>query len=123
METRKVTIDLPLPARSQHQNWRGHWATKARETRKHREWACVMARLAKTHKRPWKRASVHLEFTFADARRRDVDGLIASCKGYLDGIADAGIIENDSGITQFSVDVLPPNKTKCGVRITVTELK
>lgn len=119
-----ITIELPLPDRRLHPNARAFWAAKAKQTRLYRESAWVMATLAKPNRhKPWKRASVILEFTFADKRKRDVDGLISSIKGAIDGIADAGIIENDNGITQFSVNVLPPNKAKRGVRITVTELK
>lgn len=40
---------------------------------------------------------VHVSLTFhpADKRRRDLDGCIASCKAYLDGLADAlGVDDN-----------------------------
>lgn len=81
-------IRLPWPPRAVHPNARSHWAPKARVTRRMRQDAAWMARAAgvRVANGP---LTVRLRFCPPDARRRDLDGMIASCKAYLDGIADA----------------------------------
>lgn len=117
-----IEIDLPLPSRLLHPNARPHYMAKARQTRNHRFAACVMATAARTNKKPWKSASVLLRFTFADKRARDRDGLLSMAKAYIDGVADAGVVENDSQMTFLPVEITSPNKLRTGVKIIVTNL-
>lgn len=82
---------LPWPSRILHPNWRGHWATKARATKDARHTADVLALDAGWQRLnlPEGRLHLWLDFYAPDKRRRDDDGLLASCKAYRDGIADA----------------------------------
>jgi Holliday junction resolvase RusA-like endonuclease len=53
----------------------------------------------------WKHAATQAIFYFKVNRRRDADNLAAMLKPYWDGLADAGIIKNDSGFTHMPVIV------------------
>ena len=61
-----------------------------------------MAKLHKCDSCPWEAATVHL--TFHMAKRRDADGLLAWVKPLLDGIADAGVVVNDSVFRHGEID-------------------
>lgn len=87
-------ILLPWPARVVHPNSRAHWRRRAGATKRMRRDACVLAKAAKLRLGD---GAVHVTLTFypPDRRRRDLDGCIASCKAYLDGLADAmGVDDN-----------------------------
>lgn len=110
-----ITIVLPLPSRDVSPNSRGHWAKKARAVKQQRRDAFIAATLAlypadeRQRRKPrWKSASAKAVFYFRDARRRDRDNMAASLKGIYDGIVDAGILADDSGLTHepivFEVD-------------------
>jgi len=105
MDSLTITLRLPSPPLSP--NWRGHWATKAKDVRLYRELANVMARQALGRQDPprWKAATVQATFFFPDRRRRDKDNLLASLKAAFDGLADAGVVENDAGFTHLPVGV------------------
>ena len=68
----------------------------------------------------WKRASARVMFFWADVRRRDPDNAMARLKSTWDGVADAGIVANDSGIwperPEFRYD-----RTNPRVEIVITE--
>ena len=82
-----VIIDLPWPHKSLSPNARVHWAEKARQTKKAREWAqwvsCSYGPIEATE------LKVTVTFNPPTKRYRDADNLIASCKAYFDGIADS----------------------------------
>jgi Holliday junction resolvase RusA-like endonuclease len=44
---------------------------------------------------------VQCRFFFATTRRRDSDNLLASCKAIFDGLVDAGVFTDDSGLTHL----------------------
>jgi Holliday junction resolvase RusA-like endonuclease len=67
----------------------------------------------------WESASVQATFYFRDKRRRDRDNLLASLKAYFDGLADSGLIANDSGLTHLPVKV-ELDKVNPRVVLTVT---
>lgn len=111
-----MTITLPLPAKALHPNFRSrsHWP-KTRALKKAREEAYLRALVVAggKHKAPrWETALAHATFYFKTNRRRDEDGAAASLKAYWDGIADAGIVQNDSGLRHqpvlFAVDPKAP---------------
>lgn len=79
---------LPWPPRTVHPNARGHWSPKARATKRMRQDAAWAAKQAKISVGDGP-AHVSLTFYPPDKRRRDLDGMISSCKAYLDGLADA----------------------------------
>lgn len=85
---------LPWPARVVHPNSRAHWRRRAGATTRMRRDAYVLTKAAKLRVGD---GAVQVTLTFypPDKRRRDLDGCIASCKAYLDGLADAlGVDDN-----------------------------
>lgn len=104
-----ITIVLPLPDKCLSPNARVHWAKKARVVKSYRQSAHV-ATLKATECRvmDWQKAKYTARFYFPNNRRRDADNAIASIKSALDGVADADLVVNDSGLwpesPQFHVD-------------------
>jgi len=94
-----ITIILPLPDPVLSPNARVHWAKKAKAAKSYREVA-QWAAFKKMHPAPakWEKSSYKARFYFPTARRRDADNAIASLKSALDGVADAGLVVNDSGL-------------------------
>lgn len=93
----RLRIVLPLPPKVLSPNSRCHWATKAQAVKGYR----LAARLLAMHQwdsrqKPMASADVTCTFRFGDRRRRDRDNLQASMKAAFDGLADAGIVSDDS---------------------------
>ncbi len=105
----EITLELPHPGNACNPNTRSHWAVKAKAVKAMREAAASIAayELRKLNSRPpmWQRAEVQATFYRPGkrARQMDSDNCISSLKGCLDGLQDAGIVANDSGLTH-----LPP---------------
>lgn len=110
----EITITLPLPAKELHPNARVHHMVKAKATKAARFHAMCGGLAARERMTtafrfwgvplpPWLRAQTEATFYFPTARTRDADGAASSLKAYWDGIADAGVVANDSGLTH-----LPP---------------
>ena len=95
-----LKITLPLPPVALSPNVRRHWAVKARAASEYR--AMAMAEVLRTipaSKRPrWIHAETQAVFYYGANRRRDGDNAGASLKPAWDGIADAGVVVNDSGL-------------------------
>lgn len=79
-------IILPWPHSSLSPNSRVHWAEKSRHNKstKNYAWAATLEAKIKLVEGP---IDLHITFRPADKRRRDIDNMIASCKGLLDGVA------------------------------------
>lgn len=114
-----ITINLPLPSKHLSPNARVHWAVKAKAAAKARADARTVAKFMVVKPPMWKAVTVRCQFTFRDKRSRDRDNLLASAKNYFDGIADAGIVANDSGMTHLPIEIMPPNRETAGVVITI----
>jgi Holliday junction resolvase RusA-like endonuclease len=110
-----VTITVPLPHKCLQPNRQNRSARfarwKAAEKNKAKGGAYIAALHASKSSRPmWAQATVRATFYLKDRRglNADQDNRIASMKGILDGIAEAGIVANDRGLTwlpvQHSVD-------------------
>lgn len=98
-----LTLQLPLPARQLSPNARVHWSGKRRAVKEARaaareESRRVMGDAGMRSAPRWEKATYRCVFFLPDARKRDADNLMASLKSYLDGIADAGVVVNDSGL-------------------------
>jgi crossover junction endodeoxyribonuclease RusA len=81
-------VDLPWPAKALHPNQRPHWSKKAAATKAAR---FAARETAKTIGRIDAEA-IRVTCVFSPPmikRNRDADNLIAACKAYFDGIADA----------------------------------
>lgn len=102
-----ILVTLPLPPKELSPNARVHWARKQRVVREYREMAKVAAQLAIGREAAprWERATVQATFYFRVRRRRDMDNLSGWCKQNFDGLADAGVVANDSGFTHLPVRV------------------
>lgn len=81
-----LTICLPYPDKLLHPNSCAHWKAKMKAKEDARTLAQYMA---VKHKGVFAKEDTLLmlvEFLFTDARRRDLDNLLASCKHTLDGV-------------------------------------
>ena len=96
------------PPRECSPNWRGHWATKARAVKKYRRDCWLLALGAKLAVDWPGEIHVHLGFSPASNRRRDVDNLVASLKSGLDGLADALGVDDSRFLVHSAV--LPSRK-------------
>lgn len=89
-------IELPWfpKACSPNHRSRSHWP-RTNAMKKTREWGFVMAANTSVEPYPSGRLPILLTFHPPTTHDRDKDNLLASCKGYLDGIAQAWGV-NDS---------------------------
>lgn len=104
VEPGTIVLLLPLPSKALSPNARVHWGALARAKRIYRSTAWALALEYTACRRPrHARATVQATFYHRTARRRDGDNLLASLKAAFDGIAEAGIVANDSGMTHLPV--------------------
>jgi crossover junction endodeoxyribonuclease RusA len=104
-----ITIELSLPPKEVSPNSRSHWAVKSRARKLQREEAYLCAKAACANPPRWTLAEV--ESTFYVATMGDRDNRIGSLKATLDGLADAGIVDNDRAFIP-----LPPKQVIDGKR-------
>jgi Holliday junction resolvase RusA-like endonuclease len=100
---RRLVVVLPLPPQELSPNARPHYMAKARAVKRYRE-AAHLSALAERPARPMQAAKVTARFFFRTRRRRDRDNLLASLKPAFDGIADARVVTNDSGMIHMPVE-------------------
>lgn len=105
----KLTIELPWPDRALSPNARVHWRVKAKAVKAARASAKLAAylamRKAKWPKAVYDEAVTQIVFTQKIRRRIDRDNCLSSCKAYLDGLADAGVIKDDCGFTHKPIRI------------------
>lgn len=103
-----ITLVLPIPDRVLSPNARVHWAVKAKAV-KH---ARTLAKLAalRVGRPMWKSVTVQCIVTMKTRRKFDRDNLLSMCKAYFDGIADAGVVVNDSEMIYLPVKFTEPDK-------------
>lgn len=114
-----MIVTLPLPPKELSPNARCHWAVKSRKVRKYREDSFVAAVAKGINQSKLKEAEVQCVFYFRHNRRRDGDNLLASMKSAFDGLVDAGVFTDDSGLTHLPV-VQGKDKSKPRVEIHIT---
>jgi len=98
----EVVIILGLPDRRLSPNARVCWQAKSRAVKAYRSEAFFIGQRFPTR---WKAAEAESTFFFRDKRRRDRDNLLASLKAAFDGIAAAGVVEDDADLTHLPVRV------------------
>ena len=98
----EIGVVLPLPDRRLSPNARVCWQAKARSVKAYRAFTFS---LAQRYPRAWKSAEAQATFYFGDRRRRDRDNLLASLKAAFDGIAAAGVVEDDADLTHLPVRI------------------
>lgn len=120
--TRTIHLILPMPESCLWPNRVSHWTKKARAKKKQRQAAGMLALPHRPRSRdPIKTGNIECAFHWPDKRRRDLDNALASMKSAIDGLRDAGLIEDDSGFS-FSVRRIPGDKLMdTGVMVTITE--
>ncbi|MBR4310735.1 MAG: hypothetical protein IKT79_06880 [Akkermansia sp.] len=88
----EVVITLSHPVRALHPNGRAHWAVKYRAAKNARHTAAVFMRCAMHElglkRGVWVPQRYRVEWCYKGSRP-DADNVLASCKAYLDGCADA----------------------------------
>ena len=101
-----MKITIPLPPAELSPNSRCHWRVKAKATAAMRAISNSRTQfnLPDNHK-PFKSATIQATFYFRDKRRRDKDNMLASLKSAFDGLADAGLVADDSDFTHLPVVV------------------
>lgn len=124
---RPITIEIALPPKALHPNTaRVHFHAKRRAVKGYRlaTWAAatIALRLAQRDAPRWKFASERATFFFKRNGRRDADNLLASLKAAFDGLRDAGVIEDDSGLSHEPVQVVVDRKHP-RVRIEVRKIE
>lgn len=122
--TATLTLTLPLPPRELHPNARVHWRPKAKAVATYRMLAkgAALVALGRARQPRWSAAAAQAVFYVKDRRRRDRDNLAASLKAGWDGIADAGVVENDAGITHLPVRI-EVDAARPRVEITITQVE
>lgn len=105
IETIELVITLPQEALNPNSSV-GMWGkAKAKKDHKTEAWLVAMNWLNERNLDPprWAAATIQCRFYFAKKRRRDKDNFAAAMKAAFDGIAQAGIVANDSGFTPLPV--------------------
>lgn len=84
-----TAITLPWPSPKLSPNARHHWAVKSSITKAARHSACYATKAPGVRIEHDGPIALRVTFHAPDKRHRDRDNCIASCKAYMDGIADA----------------------------------
>lgn len=89
-------ITLPFPAKILWPNGRGHHQAKAREFKKHKDWAFFATRSVLPYCFKHNGAPIKLKFTITPKTRHaiDKDNCVAAMKAYQDGIALALAVDD-----------------------------
>lgn len=87
-------IELPWPHRDLSPNARVHFRAKAAATKAYREQAYWLTKASDLIAPDEGNIALRIDFHPPDKRRRDLDNMLASIKGGIDGIAD-GLGVND----------------------------
>lgn len=115
-----VVVSIPDPILSP--NARPHWAAKNGAKQHARAEAMLMARKAIGRgKAPkWKRADVRIVWYAATRHKMDGDNALARCKATFDGLADAGVVDDDRGFVYYPIRFECDPETP-RLQITITE--
>ncbi len=100
----QITITLPLPHKSLSSNGAGHchWSKKDAHRKKARQDGYLATVHAGGAKLWWEAADAAVVWYSRTARKIDMLNMDHWLKAYYDGIADAGVVKNDSGIKPVS---------------------
>jgi crossover junction endodeoxyribonuclease RusA len=82
-------INLPWPPKQLSPNAREHFHTRASHARTYREAAYWLTRTSEVIAPADGEIALRIDFHPPDARKRDLDNMLASIKSGLDGLADA----------------------------------
>ena len=85
-------LDLPITT-PLSMNDREHWAKKAKRVREVRESVATQSRAEGIPQLRHPRVTLH--YSPRDKRRRDVENLVPTSKAAVDGLVQAGVLEDD----------------------------
>lgn len=111
-----MVISLPIPHTKLSPNGRGHWRSKAKHTRIHRQRALLEALRVLGGKTPPEPVAYSIHY-YWPGMHRDDDNAIASVKAYMDGICEAFRIDDKT--LRFRELFHSPARTKPRVEITL----
>jgi Holliday junction resolvase RusA-like endonuclease len=103
----RITIELPMPPKQLHPNARSHWRAKLKPKAQQRQQAYLAAldALRGAVSPRWESAKIHATYWLGSrGKKHDADNLIAWLKATVDGLQDAGILADDSGLTWLPPD-------------------
>lgn len=94
----QVVIEIPgLLPKETSSNWRGHWAVRMRAVKQARTDTFLCTLNANPPRLVFNKAAIKVSLVIPSRRHiRDSDNTITSLKPFIDGIIDAGLIEDDS---------------------------
>ena len=120
-------LTLSIPPKELNPNSRSHFMAKSRKVKAYRHEAKIEAlrwiRSGMGSKPTlWTEAAVQVLYFAPDARSRDKDNLLAALKPAFDGLADAGLVVNDRGLTHLPL-LIEVDKAKPRVELLVVPLK
>ena len=87
-----------LPDSDLNPNKRLHYMVLATAKRDAKEEAFALVLQQGRPVKPYDKAHITITWVAKDKRRRDVDNLFSSMKGYIDGLVHAGLIADDSAM-------------------------
>lgn len=120
MNGRVFVLDFPRPDEWINANVREHWAVKAAKTR---TWRAAAYGYAKAARIPHlDRAHILAELCFTSRTRRDPDNF--SVKAVVDGLVDAGVLDDDDAAHLLGPDKRQGPKVTgtARLRLTITEV-
>jgi crossover junction endodeoxyribonuclease RusA len=108
-----IVITLPIPPKELSPNGRFHHMVKARAVKRYRQAAHIVTVGELAGDRPkWKEATAQVRWYTKTKRRPDADNALSSMKPVWDSMQDAGLLDNDRGLTHkpivFAVDKQNP---------------
>ena len=112
-------IKLPYPKPPLSLNDREHWAPRAKKQKDVRATTALLARQAGIPRLDT--AKVRLVWLVSDRRRRDRENITATLKPAIDGLVDAGVVEDDCWgiVTESSCAIALVEKGREGVYLQV----
>lgn len=119
-----ITLHIPAPGRWLNSNDRCHWAQRSQLTRTWREATCWRARAARL---PRMAGRVEIVGVVHRPRRgrSDAANRYPTVKAAVDGLVDAGVLEDDSDryVKRLSIEGGAPTTTPGGLLVlTITEV-
>jgi len=118
----ELAIELPLPPKELSPNARTYFIKKNKFTQQYRCIAKVAANYAKGRGfKAWRKAETEIQWFTKTKKQPDPDNALATLKAGFDGIADAGIVTNDRGLSHRPI-VFFVDKENPRVCITIREL-
>ena len=87
-----------LPDSDLNPNKRLHWGKLAKAKREAKDKAMALVLEQGRPATPYAKAHITITWVAKDKRARDLDNLMSSMKGYIDGLVEAELIADDSAM-------------------------